>query len=802
MKNFFIRPTPGLFLILGGLLSVIFAFPKEPLFLISLFFGKRLSLNPVHLHQLDFIRNQLWWLGFFLFFSGIVWIRFGKKITGLFAEGLRSFSPVHKGPLWLFWVSFTALFFEIIFIRWISSEVRIFSFFKNVTLIAAYLGLGLGCLISNKPKRLEILFIPFTAFFLLFIGFGSDTYLRIISFSGATLFRSELQVWGHTFNANWVPLCFFIFYGSLAFLFMMQILIFIPLGHLVGRGFQGIPRIKAYSVNIAGSLSGICLYNVLTCFSTPPALWFLAGIIPICWILRDRKKELLISTGLFVLGLGALYDTAFPKIWSPYNRISVTDSYLWKTPSGISRTYPQIPSDMTDSKGHEGEWVNIGKRLDVNDLYYMDITDFSERFLSRYPGFYENIPFYSYNVPFTLFHPEKVCVVGSGGGNDVAAALRGGAKKVTAVEIDPKIAETGKRYHPERPYQDPRVSLVIDDARHFFNNTAEKFDCLIFGLLDSHSLFSTFSSVRLDNYVYTLESFQKVKELLTPGGSVVCTFAVQQPWLRERFYRMFQKVFGTDPVILSTTRGLTFITGMKESYQELVRKKGGVPCPNVTEVENVPPATDDWPFMYQKDRALPLSFIIGLVIMIVLGTGSAFFFLPKGERSLAGYGQYFWFGVSFLLIETKSISQLALVWGSTWKVTALVIGIILILILLANIYVIKARIRQTRWYYFFLLSGVLFTYFYPFRFISMNHVWAYVLPTFILLFPLFFAGIIFAAVFQNEKKPETALGWNLIGGVVGGFLEYFSVLSGFKFLAIIAFLGYVLSWISQQKQRG
>ena len=257
-------------------------------------------------------------------------------------------------------------------------------------------------------------------------------------------------------------------------------------------------------------------------------------------MVRDRKRELALSAVLLIGAFAVLGHTLLPRTWSMYNRISLNDSYLWMRPDGTSMISPLAPSDLKDAQGREGKWVNIHKRLDVADIYYMDITDLSDAFVRKYPRFYgEDIRLYSYNLPYTLLHPKSVCVVGSGGGNDVAAALRAGVEEVVAVEIDPVIAEAGRLHHPERPYQDPRVTLVVDDARHFFNQTRKKFDLVVFGLLDSHALLSGFGSVRLDNYVYTREAFERVRCLLKPGGSVACCFAGGPPWIYERFDRLF-----------------------------------------------------------------------------------------------------------------------------------------------------------------------------------------------------------------------------------------------------------------------
>ena len=74
-----------------------------------------------------------------------------------------------------------------------------------------------------------------------------------------------------------------------------------------------------------------------------------------------------------------------------------------------------------------------------------------------------------------------MAVVGSGTGNDVAAALRSGARHVDAIEIDPAILMLGQTAHPEHPYQDPRVHAIVNDARSFLRTTDQTYDMIVYG---------------------------------------------------------------------------------------------------------------------------------------------------------------------------------------------------------------------------------------------------------------------------------------------------------------------------------
>ena len=115
---------------------------------------------------------------------------------------------------------------------------------------------------------------------------------------------------------------------------------------------------------------------------------------------------------------------------------------------------------------------------------------------------------------------DTALVVGAGTGNDLAILLGFGAKHIDAVEIDPVIAGIGRLGHPQQPYADPRVHLHVNDARAYLRTAARKYDVIVFGTLDSQTLLSGMSSVRLDNYVYTVESFRSAREALKPDGTL------------------------------------------------------------------------------------------------------------------------------------------------------------------------------------------------------------------------------------------------------------------------------------------
>src|SRR4029077_14161650 len=95
-------------------------------------------------------------------------------------------------------------------------------------------------------------------------------------------------------------------------------------------------------------------------------------------------------------------------------------------------------------------------QINVNGIPHQKIGTVDER---RKEAPYYFIPYERTSVGSL----DNVLIVGAGTGTDVAIALYEGAKHVDAVEIDPRLQQIGAQQHPNHPYQDPRVSVHIDD---------------------------------------------------------------------------------------------------------------------------------------------------------------------------------------------------------------------------------------------------------------------------------------------------------------------------------------------------
>jgi spermidine synthase len=359
------------------------------------------------------------------------------------------------------------------------------------------------------------------------------------------------------------------------------------------------------------------------------------------------------------------------SLWSPYYKIDIDQLML----EGAS-------ADQGD--------VIWGHRIVVNHDYHQKALDLSPEFVDRYGNLSSDVETAqrAYDLPYDFIEPADVLIVGAGAGNDVASALRYGALRVDAVEIDPLIAELGERLHPEMPYQSSRTNLIVDDARSFFEKNDRKYDLIVFGFLDSHTLLSSMSSVRLDNFVYTLECFEEAKSHLKDDGVVALTFSVAKKWIGARLRDMLATVFDSNPVAFEVgyDGGVTFIVGPGMDSTELTEEHRlqVLAAERRLDFKGVaPPATDDWPYLYLREHTVPDVYWQVLLLLLILSVIVILLVFPESTNVSL---HFFFLGCAFFLLETKSITEAALLFGSTWIVNSVVISAILLMILGANLF--------------------------------------------------------------------------------------------------------------------
>ena len=661
-------------------------------------------------------------------------------------------------PAWrIAFLSFAILSLELSLIRQIPAEVRAISYFTNLVLMAAFFGLGLGCILQER-RRLFLL-LPagvFLVFLFIMVGRG----IVIYDASQAVHFWLQYNaVPGRVRDLPLLP-------AALA-AFLASALPFVALGQALARAMDRHPRLVAYGWDIAGSLLGTVLFSASSIMGVPPWAW-VATITALCaFVLTPRTWErgLLVASGLAFL---LFARSPLVGIWSPYYFVQYQQG-----PRGL-----QV---FVNSSFHQ-----FALRFDGAD----EATRQAEAAMLAKWGRPYQIYRATHGRP-----PGRVLVLGAGTGNDVFVARTNGASRVVAVEIDPVILGLGRRENRVQPYADPRVTAVVDDARHFLRGRHEPFDMIVFGTLDSQVLLSGHANLRLENYVYTRESLEDARRLLADGGILTVYYSVFKPWLYSRLYTTVREVFGDesrilidpDPMLFNTTLlGARGVPAVRDTAENVARYGSGRAV------------SDDWPFPYLEQPGIAGLYLelMGVVAVLV---GGVFLLLRRLHPATGLHANFLFLGLGFTLMESSAIVRLALLFGSTWVVNAVVFSAVLLTIFLANLLVHRGLAPPLRPVWAALGMFILANYAFPVSSLVAMSAASRVLAASLLIgLPVFCAALAFSHLFRREPVTGYPLGVNLVGAMAGGLLEYTSMALGMRAVWLIVLAVYALAWISTE----
>ncbi len=627
-------------------------------------------------------------------------------------------------------LSFLLLFVELALIRWTGENVLYLSYFSNFVLLGSFLGIGVGFLRSNRRPQL---FVWAPVALALLIAFVHHYHVEI-NRSGSQLIyfgsitRTGLPIW-----------------ATLPVVFLCTAAVMALIAEETARAFARFEPLEAYRLDIVGSILGISAFSVLSLLQLPPLAW--GGVTAALFlVLLPRRLVAVPALAAIVLLVVVLERESRPAwtdpvaaSWSPYYAIRVE-----RQPDHYDVLVNGIPHQVISS---------VAYRRRAEPIYFAPYA----RIGGRPPG--------------------DVLIVGAGTGTDVAIALANGARHVDAVEIDPRLYALGKQLQPNHAYQDPRVSVHITDGRAYLEQTHKKFDLILFALPDSLTLVSGQSSLRLESYLFTLESMRTARRHLKPGGAFAMYNYYRAQWLVDRLAGTLADVYGRPPCIDSAHGYFAALTD------------GNVKCATTWSADGrvvPPPARDDYPFLYLRTRSIPALYL--LTLGLILATALVAVRLAGGPfRQMRPYLDLFFMGAAFLLLETKNVVQFALLFGTTWFVNALVFGGILLVVLAAVEVARHVPPLPPALLYGALFLSLAVAWAVP-QADLLGLSWGLRLPVAIILAftPIFCANLLFAERFRDVASSTVAFGANLLGAVIGGILEYSALVIGYRSLLVVA----------------
>ena len=656
--------------------------------------------------------------------------------------------------------SFLMLFVELALIRWSGSNVLYLSHFSNFVLLGSFLGIGIGFLRARSARDLSGWTPAALALLVLFVWFVP--FDIEVHGTGSLVFIGGNPELGGLPREVVLPIIFVLVAGALA-----------VIGEGVARSFARFEPLEAYKLDLLGSVLGIVAFSAISFLRVPPIGWGLiaAGVIVAVSLPVPDRRSAVALLGLVPMLLVLGWESTRPDtFWSPYYKI------------------------RAESAG-EGTLVTVN-RLPHQLQQPVRLTD-EPPGLSGGPGVFA----YLMAEPSSL---DDVLVIGAGGGNDVAAALAKEAGHGDAAEIDPKLYELGKERHPNAPYDGPRVSVHIDDGRAFLERTDRTYDLILLALPDSLTLVSGQSSLRLESYLFTEEALTSAREHLRPGGVFVMYNYYREDWLADRFAKSLREVYGTAPCQMSLGSGDARFSLLASSddpsslnCSSTAPQDGAEPHLWEATASSVPdPATDDHPFPYLRNRGLTTFYLT--TIALILGVSVLMVRAAAGPlRGMLPYADLFFMGLAYLLLETKSVVQFALLFGTTWFVNALVFLGVLLSVLLAVAVSRRVSFRRPARLYAVLLASLVVAWLVPLdELLDLSVGPRFVVAVALAFFPVFTANLVFTQRFKSTASSTTAFGANLLGAMVGGLVEYSALVVGYRMLLVVAAVVYGLAFLT------
>lgn len=640
---------------------------------------------------------------------------------------------------------FLMLFVELALIRWLGGNVLYLAYFSNIVLLGSFLGIGLGFLLAKRTDLQIYRFTPIALAAL--VLFVHNVPVTVESTGGDLIFfGAELKPSGPPREL------------ALPAVFLAVAFVLACIGNGIAHTFRQLKNLEAYQFDLIGSLIGIVGFAVLSFLGAPPIVWGVIVAVIFVWTLWPRRiidATLLAIPVLILLATWGIESREEQVLWTPYYKANylLGDEGAGVLVNGVPHWF------QTSAK----DWP-------VYQTLY-------ERRASQEPV-------------------DDLLVIGSGSGNDVAVALANGTRHVDAVEIDHRLLDLAKKYHPNDPYGDPRVDTHVDDGRAFLEQADKKWDQIVLALPDSLTLVQGASSIRLESYLFTKEAAEAYQEHLTDDGVFAMYNLYRETWLVDRYAQTLTEAFGHEPCV-------TTLDGTALAVLSVGVRVDSVNCPAderwIAGADVPEPVSDDRPFPYLKTPSIPSFYVVALGL-ILLASVVLVRVVGGPMGAMRGYADLFFMGVAFMLLETKNIVQFALLFGTTWFVNALVFSGVIASVLLAVVVSKRVRVKNLNLMYGLLLVSIVIGWSIPQNSLLPLGFGPRLLAACAIAFaPIFIANVIFSQRFRDAGDSMTGFAANLIGAMVGGVLEYSALMLGYRNLLIVALLLYSAAFLSGRR---
>ncbi len=754
-------------------------------------------------------------------------------------------------------VSLLILFLELACIRWFPAHVFYLTFFTNVVLLASFLGMSVGCSAAGRGRN-YLTWTPLLVVIALAaahaVEVSNESFTNFVNVGNQA---SPQQVYfGTEYHSQDLSRYAIPVEVLCGFFFIVIALVFLGPGQELGRALKRWPnRVQAYTFNIIGSIAGIVLFAACSWLELSSFWWFLLVALGLGYFYfispRRRFRSRLFIWGPFAAALlvlvvwlaaltprhGNFQDQhEAQQFWSPYYRIDFKKADLslsvnliyhqqmvsrkenfpaYALPHLLNRDAGRPPfADVLIIGAGSGNDVSRALQWDAKHIDAVEID----------PAIYRLGRTYHPDEPY---RDKRVQIHLDDGRNFLRSTDRKYDLIVYAL-VDSLVLHSG--YSNIRLESFLFTRQTFEDVRRHLkpNGTFVIYNYFRQGWLAARlqkGLDEVFGA--RNSLVLTLPYRKVIEPEKATFGDFTIFFAGATGDLRNAFaHQPDYWLRSGEPPGPSSPNGFHQRPGADateigeltpDNLQTTVSQWQHFGLASVLPPQGeLRTTTDDWPFLYLRESMIPTLSWRGMLIMGGLGLLLIFLFQPRQKKeanAVAVRGarvlsigsalnvQLFFLGAGFMLIETKAVVTMALLFGSTWVVNSVVFLAVLLMILLSNLWTLRFKPERLWPYYAVLLITLALNVIVPLDFFLGINRGIQVLGSCLLVFaPILFAGVIFAASFKRTVEPDHAFGINIAGAMMGGLAEYSSMLLGFQYVVLVSILFYAFSAIGLRRR--
>lgn len=335
---------------------------------------------------------------------------------------------------------------------------------------------------------------------------------------------------------------FLIWMGYLGNILFYCLILFVPFlfaGMLLATVYSRYPEASAriYGMDLiggaAGSIGIIPLLNLLGGINAALFLGVVAALAALLFALTEAervKKKWFLATGSFLV-LSLLWGTNLTAIFLPALPIGENPEKEIHDVLSAPSSHGKIVETRWSAFGRT-DLVSFGKNADHMDLYIdgtagspmYQFTGDLDRPSHAIDALKNSFPGYLPLAHLREHEKDHILVIGPGGGRDVLLARMAGFRKITAVEVNRDLVDIVREYSAYNGdiYTDTqRVSLVIEEGRHFLRSRGGRYDMIFLCLPVTHTSRSLEGYALTENFLFTTESIQDYLHHLTEEGRLV-----------------------------------------------------------------------------------------------------------------------------------------------------------------------------------------------------------------------------------------------------------------------------------------